>query len=62
MAAVRAVWSVKCSHSKYVDILSVNLPRASWYVEDSIILGDGVFHPVLHCTQYPLFDLEVFGL
>jgi hypothetical protein len=42
--------------------MSINLPRASGYMEDSIILGDGVFHPVLHCTQYTLLDLEVFVL
>lgn len=45
------------------DILSAyNLPRAGGYEEDSVILGDRVFHPILYRAQYTLLDLEVFIL
>lgn len=39
-----------------------NLPRASRYVEDLVILGECVFYAVLDYTQYTLLDLEVLLL
>ena len=31
-------------------------------MEDSVIFGNGVFHPVLDCAQGTLLDLEIFVL
>jgi hypothetical protein len=39
-----------------------NLPRATRYEKDCIIVGEYVFHPVRDYTQCTLFDLEVFVL
>ena len=39
-----------------------NLPRASRYEQDCIIVGRYVFHPVHDYTQCTLLDLELFVL